>query len=310
MSLYYFPSGIFTVLVTPFNFDGTIDYASLRKWFDFQSNSDIVGLVLMGTTSESPTLSRDEQFEILTKVTNWNNELDKPKYIVLGCGGNDTREMIEFGKKCVSLCDAFMITVPSYNKPTQNGIYQHYKAFCTNSELSSKPVMIYNVPPRTAINMEVCTIKKVHEDFPNVVAIKEASGLINQLIQLRSQVPTLKIFSGDDLLLLDVLVHGGCGVISVASNVIPNIICKIYDDFVNTSSTQLFYSSKLPDFINALFCETNPIPVKYLLHYIGIFSNYTMRLPMTSLSDEFHDKVKNAYDFISKSVVENIKIKI
>lgn len=299
-----FPSGVFTVLVTPFNDDETIDYISLRKWFDTQIKTDIAGLVLMGTTSESPTLSRNEQLEILEKISNWNKEVSKPKYIVLGCGGNDTREMIEFSKKSVSLCDAFMVTVPSYNKPTQNGIYQHYKAFCTEPLLSSKPVMIYNIPSRTGINMEVSTIKKVHEDFTNVVSIKEASGSISQLIQIKSQIPTLKIFSGDDLLILDALVHGGQGVISVASNIIPEIMCKVYDDYVNNYSTKLFYSLKLPDFINGLFCETNPIPVKYLLYHIGIFSNYIMRLPMTSLSKELHEKVEKVYNFTSKAYNE------
>lgn len=303
----YFPSGVFTVLVTPFNFDETIDYVSLRNWFDLQSKSDVVGLVLMGTTSESPTLSRSEQLEILVKVSGWNKELDKPKYIILGCGGNDTREMIEFCKKCVLLCDAFMVTVPSYNKPTQNGIYQHYKAFCAEPTLSSKPVMIYNVPSRTGINMEVSTIKKVHEDFSNVIAIKEASGSISQLIQLRSQVPSLKVFSGDDLLMLDYAVHNGDGLISVASNVIPDIICKVYKNCrnFNTIYSNEFYLYGLPDFINALFCETNPIPVKYLLHYVGIFSNYVMRLPMTPLSDELHAKVEKAYNFTLKSYIEN-----
>ena len=306
----YFPSGVFTVLVTPFNFDETIDYVSLRNWFDLQSKSDVAGLVLMGTTSESPTLSRSEQLEILVKVSGWNKESDKSKYIILGCGGNDTREMIEFSKKCVLLCDAFMVTVPSYNKPTQNGIYQHYKAFCAEPTLSSKPVMIYNVPSRTGINMEVSTIKKVHEDFPNVVAIKEASGSISQLIQLRSQVPSLKVFSGDDLLILDfVVAHGASGLISVASNVIPDIMCRVYKNCcdLGTNCSNEFYLYGLPDFINALFCETNPIPVKYLLHYIGIFSNHVMRLPMTPLSDELHSKVEKAYDFTLKSYVENMK---
>jgi len=294
---FYFPSGVFTVLVTPFNLDETIDYVSLRAWFDIQVKSNVAGLVLMGTTSESPTLSRDEQFEILSKVSEWNKELEQPKYIVLGCGGNDTREMVTFSKKCVSLCNAFMVTVPAYNKPTQNGIYEHYKAFCTDSELCLKPVMIYNVPSRTGLNMEVSTIKRVYENFSNVVAIKEASGSISQLIQLRTQVPTLKVFSGDDLLILDFCVaHGGCGVISVASNVIPDLMCKVYEGCADGTATKLFYSLKLPEFINALFCETNPIPVKYLLCYNSTFTNNVLRLPMTSLSEKLHEQVAEAYN--------------
>jgi len=301
-----FPSGIFTVLVTPFNDDNSIDYLSLHSWFEFQAKTDISGFVLMGTTSESPTLSRDEQLEILKQITSLNTKLEKPKYIILGCGGNDTFEMIEFAKKCVDLCDAFMVTVPSYNKPMQKGIYEHYKAFCTEQTLSTKPVMIYNIPSRTGINMEVQTIIQVYKDFPNIVAIKEASGSIAQLIQLRNQAPSLKIYSGDDLLILDFAIHGGSGVISVASNIIPEIICEIYKHTINLSniSTDKFYYLQLPNFINSLFCETNPIPVKYLLYHMGIFINYNMRLPMTPLSSEFHEKVIDAYQ-ITKTLFDN-----
>jgi 4-hydroxy-tetrahydrodipicolinate synthase len=299
-----FPHGIYTVMVTPFDEDFTIDYISLKKWFDNQVLTNIAGFVLMGTTSESPTLSREEQFEILVKISEWNKKLEEPKYLILGCGGNDTFETVEFSKKCVSYCDAFMVTVPSYNKPTQNGIYEHYKYFCSDKILSSKPLMIYNVPSRTGINMDVSTIKRVHEDFKNIIAIKEASGSMSQLIQLKSQVPTLKIFSGDDLLTLDFLIHGGCGVISVASNIIPEIMCKLYDNFITEyykkeyvkySTFDLFYRYKLPQFFTELFCETNPIPVKFLLYHTKVFTNNILRLPMTSLSENLHQKVIDAY---------------
>jgi 4-hydroxy-tetrahydrodipicolinate synthase len=316
------PSGVFTVLVTPFNNDETIDYISLRAWFDVQSKSNVAGFVLMGTTSESPTLSRDEQFEILSEISDWNKKLKDPKYIILGCGGNDTREIIAFSKKCINLCDAFMVTVPAYNKPTQNGIYEHFKTFCTDPYLCKIPVMIYNVPSRTGINMDVNTIKRVHENFSQVVAIKEASGSITQLIQLRSQVPTIQVFSGDDLLILDVMCHGGCGVISVASNVIPDIMCKVYDScveeynnknnkkyvdtYTNISPTKLFYELKLPELINALFYETNPIPIKYLLWNIGIFKNNVLRLPMTPLSKNLEEIVSKAFETTIELQIANI----
>lgn len=299
-----FPNGVYTVLTTPFNKDNSIDYVSLKKLFDIQIQSQVVGLVLMGTTSESPTLNKKEQYDILKNVYKWNSELLKPKYIVLGVGGNDTDKMIKFAKKCVSLCDAFMVTVPCYNKPTQNGIYQHFKSFCSDDILTHKNVMIYNIPSRTGVNMEVSTIIKTCNDFKNIKAIKEATGSINQLIKIRNELPLLKVFSGDDLLLLDFLIHGGHGVISVASNAIPDIIHRIYHNFVNnlhSNTSYQFYEFKLPNFINSLFCETNPIPIKYLLYRIGVFENNILRLPMTSLSKELEN---NVYDLYKQTVNE------
>lgn len=291
-----FPSGVFTVLVTPFSPDGSIDYIAMSKWFKIQAKSTISGLVIMGTTSENCTIGKKDQIKILSTIKMWNDMLSKPKFLVFGVGGNDTNKMIQIAKLAVGLCDGFMVTVPSYNKPTQKGIYEHFKAICLNPILKLHPIIMYNVPSRTGVNMEVSTISSIFNDFSNVVAIKEASGSISQLIQIRSQIPKLQVFAGDDLLLLDFMTHGGCGVISVASNIIPQIICEIYSDCVNelcTNKWDKFYKLKLPELINGLFCESNPIPIKFLLYKTNVFVHNVLRLPMTSLDAKYQDKIES-----------------
>lgn len=322
---YEFPNGTYTVLVTPFmkseskeltndeleeltdeefaeyyNSKRSIDFANIKKWVDFQCKSNVEGLVLLGTTSESPTLKRDEQFEIVKYVSEENKKHARPKFLVVGVGGNDTYENLCFARKCVEYCDAFMVTVPSYSKPSQDGIFKHFKTICSNKRVSTKPVIIYNIPSRAGVNMEPNTIKNVCSECKNVVAIKEASGSIDQLIKIREIIPELKVFSGDDKLILDVMLHGGCGVISVASNVIPNFISAIIsscleDNFKN--ACKLYYKSNMPKFIEMLFCETNPIPVKYMMHMIGLYDNHKMRLPMTELSESKEKSILDTLNY-------------
>lgn len=322
---YNFPYGTYTVLVTPFmqseskeltedeldeltdeefaeyyKSKRSVDFANIKKWVDFQCKSNVEGLVLLGTTSESPTLKRDEQFEIVKYVSEENKKHATPKFLVVGVGGNDTYENLCFARKCAQYCDAFMVTVPSYSKPTQDGIFEHFKIICSNKRVSTKPVIIYNIPSRAGVNMDPMTIKNVCSACKNVVAIKEASGSIDQLIKIREIVPELKVFSGDDKLVLDVVSHGGCGVISVASNVIPNLISYVVtlclsNDF--KSAREIYYEACLPRFIEMLFCETNPIPVKYMMHMIGLYENHVMRLPITELSESKEKSVMSALEF-------------
>ena len=165
---------------------------------------------------------------------------------------------------------------------------------CSHSDVRGFPVIMYNIPGRTGVNMEPKTIRDITQACDNVVAIKEASGSIDQLVEIMSSVPTLQVFAGDDKLVLDVMAHGGCGVISVASNVIPNLMSRLVSLCANndfSAARSLYYESKLPNFIRLLFCETNPIPVKYMLYCTGLYPNYVMRLPMTQLSENRRDEV-------------------
>ncbi len=300
-----FPQGVHSVLVTPFNGDGSDKYESVDKWVDQQHSSDVAGVVLLGTTSESPTLTREEQLNIVTRVYERMQTFDKPKFVAVGVGGNDTSETLNFAKLITSnnLCDGLMVTVPSYNKPTQKGIANHFRTICTDKYVSRFPVIMYNIPGRTGVNMEPKTIAEVYESCLNIVAIKEASGSIDQLIEIKRIVPDLQVFSGDDKLVLDVMVHGGEGVISVASNIIPDLmslLVKLCLDNKFSVARELFYDSKLPNFIRLLFCETNPIPVKFMLFCTTLYDNFVMRLPMTELSEERQHEVS--------SVVSDIKL--
>lgn len=306
-----FPQGVYTVLVTPFNVDGSVNYNSIDKWVDQQQQSGVAGLVLLGTTSESPTLSREEQLTITTRVYSRVKTFEKPKFVVVGVGGNNTAETLDFAKNVTSqkLCDGLMVTVPSYNKPTQKGIVKHFTTVCNDTAVSNFPVIMYNIPGRTGVNMEPKSIVEVYEACGNVVAIKEASGSIDQLIELRTIIPDLQVFSGDDKLVLDVMVHGGVGVISVASNVIPDLmsmLVKLCLDNEFNAARQLFYDTKLPNFIRLLFCETNPIPVKFMLYCKTLYDNFVMRLPMTELSESKRSEVSSA---VSEALIaeENLR---
>jgi 4-hydroxy-tetrahydrodipicolinate synthase len=195
-----------------------------------------------------------------------------------------------------------MVTVPAYVKPTQNGIVKHFNKICNQEQLKDTPIIMYNVPGRASVNMEPKTMKQVCETCPNVVAVKEASGSIDQLIEIKRLVPNLQVFAGDDKLVLDFMIHGACGLISVASNVFPNLVSDIVklcliNEFV--LARDMFYQSKFPQFVNALFSESNPIPVKYAMYWIDVYSTFNMIGPMTELSVEKRDQVKEAINEIN-----------
>lgn len=283
---YRIKQGVYSVFVTPFTSDFKINYSDIDNWLDLQSKSSVTGFVLMGTTSESPTISRIEQLNIINYIVAKNNMQEEPKYIIIGVGGNDTMETYEFSKMVYSLGNALMVTVPSYNKPTQKGIIQHFSMF---NEFNC-PIMMYNVPGRTGLNMLPETMKIITDTCENIVALKEASGNIEQLITIKSLMPDLQVFCGDDNLLLDFMIHGCDGVISVASNIIPEFVNTLYyygiDDI--KFATKIYYTYKYNEFVKALFIESNPIPVKYMLHKINVYTNNIMRLPLTKLDEKYH----------------------
>lgn len=291
---YEIPDGVYTVLVTPFNKNNTIDYDSMKNWLELQMETHIAGIVILGTTSEVPTLSTEEQYSIV-KFT--YDMLKNKKFLIIGVGGNNTSATLEFAKLCLPYADAFMVTVPSYNKPPQEGLYQHFKTICSQLD---KPVMLYNVPGRTCINMVPDTVIRVVQSCNNVCAIKEASGNISQMKELvdkiktetnRDITKTFKLFSGDDGLIIDACKIGGRGVISVASNIVPYDVIMVVNyclegDY-NTAKICYDYIDKL---VKLLFKVSNPIPIKYLLHATGTFKTDVMRLPLVSITDNEYKK--------------------
>jgi 4-hydroxy-tetrahydrodipicolinate synthase len=292
-----FNNGVYTVLVTPFTNENTIDFDSIRNWLDQQyddgRSGNIAGLVLLGTTSESPVLTTQEKLDIVKYVYEYNLMQQNKKFLVIGVGGNFTQEVVEFTEQIKEYTDGIMVTVPYYNKPPQRGIAAHFK-FIAN-KFPELPIMMYNVPGRTCVNMEPETMIDVINTCPNIVALKEANGDIKateKLVDLlknsnRVLGNTFKIFSGDDINVVKHCALGASGVISVASNIIPrqisNVVAlslsKCFDDADNELA-------KLTEFIKYLFVETNPIPIKEIMYNTNIYKTNNMRLPLVTMDKE------------------------
>jgi 4-hydroxy-tetrahydrodipicolinate synthase len=274
-----FNSGVYTVLVTPFDDNNNIDFDSLDNLIDKQLNSNVTGLVILGTTSESPTINLEEKKSIVNFVY---KRVSGKKKLIVGVGGNNTNNVINFSQFCENLCDGFMVTVPNYNKPTQNGIYQHFSEI--SNKFPNKPIILYNIPSRCCVNMLPETVKKIYDNHSNVLAIKEASGSMDQVMKIKS-LCDIKIFSGDDALVLPIMSLGGDGVISVLSNLCPDKVFEIYDDCFNNdyNSARKNYF-KLHQLIKLLFIETNPVPVKEFLFNLGLIKTNNVRLPLCKMT--------------------------
>jgi len=294
-----FPDGVYTVLVTPLNDDFSVNYKNLKRWTEIQLDNPIAGLVLLGTTSEVPTLSADEQFEVVKFVSDILTSRKSDKFLCVGVGGNDTERTRQFAVKCADLCHGLMVTVPSYNVPPQEGIVEHYAHICNDPVVATKPVILYNVPKRTGVNAEPETIKLIATRCPNLKAVKEASGSMKQVNSIRELCPELKVFSGDDKMIVDVMKVGGKGVISVASNAYPDVVCSVYQKCVEDaeSGNDMFESVKMGQLCDALFCQSNPIPIKYCLYRLGLFDTYQVRLPLVPLREDKRKIVDDAMAF-------------
>lgn len=280
--------GVFTAIITPFTKDGSkIDYDAYYRLLQKQIDAGVSGVVPCGTTGESPTLSYEEHKELIKKTV----EFVKGRTLVIaGTGSNSTEEAIYLTKEaCDSGVNVVMLVSPYYNKPTQEGLYRHFKKV---AEASSVPVILYNIKGRTAVNIEPETFLKLL-DTPNIIAVKEASGDLNQMARIvRITNHKLILLSGDDNLIPPVMSIGGSGVISVASNIYPKTLVKMIDYYLlgdYEKGNQIFY--KLFDFMNALFWETNPIPVKTAAEIIGL-CNSTLRLPLCEMNPEKVTKLK------------------
>ncbi|HOK01989.1 MAG TPA: 4-hydroxy-tetrahydrodipicolinate synthase [Spirochaetota bacterium] len=273
--------GAFTALVTPFK-NGKIDYDALEKHIEFQIAQGIDGVLPMGTTGESPTVSFEEHEEFIRRVVKIVNGRVK---VLAGTGANSTSEAVWL-TKCAEDAgvDAALSVNPYYNKPTQKGLIAHYEQIAKSTKL---PIILYNIPGRTGVNFLPESIKELLNRVDNVVAMKEASGDINQMMRLVELCgDKLTLLSGDDNLLLPLLSIGGKGVISVLSNILPADVRKVITLFNENKldeARSLFY--KLLPLCRAMFLETNPIPVKTAMAMMG-FCNDELRLPLTPLGEE------------------------
>lgn len=265
-------SGVYVALITPFKKNEDIDYDALKKLIDYQNKKETTGIVLLGTTGESPTLSSDEKKELVKYINSKKGNLE----LIVGVGGNNTREVIEFTKYCEDKADGLMVTVPSYNKPMQEGIYQH---FVKISESTKLPIMMYNIPSRCGVNMNYLTTVKLYKNCENIVAIKEASDDLGQIQDIMKNCD-IDIFAGDDSQLVPVMSLGGKGVVSVYANLEPTPVIKTYKYCVENQ-----YDKAREEYFNyhdeiiKLFVETNPIPAKKILAAQGIIQK-VFRLPL------------------------------
>ena len=279
--------GTGVALVTPFNENGKVDYNGLQKLVEFQINNGTNYLVVQGTTGESVTLTDDEKIAVLDYII----EINAGKLpILLGVGGNSTSDVcdkIKFfsGHKI----DGFLSVSPYYNKPSQQGIYEHFKSISNSTSL---PIIIYNVPGRTSSNITADTTVQLAKDFKNIVGIKEASGNLEQIMTIILKKPdNFLVISGDDALTLGHILVGGDGVISVIANAFP----KRFSTMVNAALNENLDLAKekhyeLLEIIHYLFVDGNPAGIKYLLKLINICSDY-VRLPLVGVTEETSKKL-------------------
>jgi 4-hydroxy-tetrahydrodipicolinate synthase len=272
---------VLTAMVTPFDQHGEIDYNAARTLVNYLIANGTDGLVVAGTTGESPTLTTEEKIALFKFVV----EVAAGRVpVIAGTGSNNTRASISLTKQAEEAgVDGIMLVAPYYNKPSQEGMFQHFKAI---AEATSLPVMLYNIPGRSVVNISVETIVRLSE-ISNIVAVKEASGNLDAMAEIISRTPdTFTLYSGDDGLTIPVLAIGGAGVVSVASHVIGNQMQEMVTLFKNgrVQEAAVLHRSLLP-IMKALFTAPNPTPVKAALNMQGIQVG-DVRLPMIPLNDE------------------------
>ena len=273
-------TGTGVALITPFNKDFSIDYNSLEKLVEFNISNGIDYLVINGTTGESPTISSSERELLINTVVSVNKGRVP---LVLGIGGNDTRSVVEeINSSSLEDISAILSVSPYYSKPTQEGIYQHYKYISNNT---SKPIIIYNVPGRTSKNILPATTLRLANDFDSIIGIKEAGGDMDQYLELINNKPKdFLIISGDDDLALSSVNAGGDGVISVIGQAFP----RQFSDMINFALNNDFSSAQsinkqLSEMISLIFEENNPAGIKSLLHEMNL-CNDILRIPLLSVS--------------------------
>ncbi len=280
--------GAFTALVTPFTNNG-IDEASYKKLIEWQIAQGIHGVVPCGTTGESPTLSEKEHEHVIKICV---ETVAKRVPVIAGAGSNSTAEAVHMTKYAAKVgADAVLVVTPYYNKPTNKGIYLHYKAI---SEAADIPIVLYNIAGRTGKNIEPDLMAKL-AGIKNIIAVKEASGNLEQMKKIREVCPKdFLLISGDDALTLPILSMGGVGIISVASNIVPRDVAGLVNAFnKGDKASAESINKKLLPLIESLFIETNPIPVKTAAALMGMCSNL-MRLPMCEMEDDNLAKLKTA----------------
>ncbi len=280
-------TGAGVAIVTPFRSDSSIDFNALGKLVEHLISNGIDYLVVMGTTGESVTLNKDEKQAVLDYVIEKTNGRVP---VVAGIGGNNTHEVIsQIKARNFEGIDAILSVAPYYNKPTQEGLYRHYE---TLASISPVPVILYNVPGRTGVNIQAQTTLKLSK-LKNIVAIKEASGNLGQVAEIaRNKPDDFLIISGDDALTIPIVSFGGAGVISVLANAFPKEISELVAHTQNGNFKEARkIHFKFTELIDLLFVDGNPAGIKFILHQMNLVAN-ALRLPLTPVLPETEKKIK------------------
>jgi len=292
--------GSLVALVTPFDGNNRVDYTSLKRLIDFHVEHGSNGLVIAGTTGESATLRRSEHIELIGRAV----EIAAGRLpIVAGTGSNSTAQTIELS---LAVADpgiaAYLVVVPYYNKPTQEGLFQHFTAVADKVD---KPVMMYNVPGRTVVDMLPETVARLAQ-HQNIFGIKEATGDIDRLIAIQALVDLeFMLYSGDDFTLRPFIEQGGHGVVTVSGNVAPGQVarlCKLASSGEKDAARAL--DDDLQRLNEALFVESNPIPVKWAVSEMGLLAPH-IRLPLTLFSERYHDEMRSAMRAVGVVLKDN-----
>ena len=283
--------GTFTALVTPFR-EGAIDFTALQNLIESQIAAGIDGIIAVGTTGESPTLTHDERKEVIHCAIATAN---KRCLVLAGTGSYSTREAIAATEEAEKLgVDGALLVAPYYNKPSQEGLLRHFSAIAKSTPLR---LMLYNIPGRCGVDIAAETVARIQSDCPNVVSIKEAGGNVDRVSELRARLPdAFTVLSGDDGLTLPFLAAGAVGVVSVASNLLPREMCELVGAFANGDLNRAErLHRKLYWLFKDLFIEPNPVPIKTALSWRGTISA-EVRLPLCEMSAANQARLRKTLD--------------
>ncbi len=283
-------TGATTALITPFK-NGKVNEADYAKLIQRQIDNGIDAVCPVGTTGASATLSHDEHkrcIEIAVEVCKGT-----ATKVLAGAGSNATSEAIDIAKHAQRCgVDAIFSVTPYYNKPSQEGLYQHYKAIA--SAVSELPFVLYNVPGRTGVDMNADTVIRLYDDLPNIYGIKEATGSLERTVELLSKRPDIAVLSGDDIIDFPILATGGAGITSVTANLVPDLKSRlVHSALEGDFATARELNSQLYPLNKVLFCESNPIPIKAAMYIAGLIETLEYRLPLVPPSKENMKQIEN-----------------
>ena len=279
--------GSYVALITPFKENGEVDEDKIRELVNYHIENGTAGIVPCGTTGEAPTLTVSEHEKVIKIVV---EEVKGRIKVIAGAGSNNTDRAIELTKYAKKLgADAALSTCPYYNKPTQRGLYEHYRKIAEEAKF---PIMLYNVPGRTGTNIEAETVARLAE-IPEIVAIKEATGSLEQMIKIQDLCgDKIEILSGEDHLILPMLSIGAKGVVSVVANIMPREMSELISSFLNREFEKAYnLHTKLYEVSRNMFIEGNPVTVKAAMNILGQIDNDLVRLPLVSAEQKTKDKL-------------------